>query len=423
VPETVQTPLALAGLSHHTADIAALEAFRFPDEEAFLRSARERFKGAMLLQTCNRVEVLVQGDPHTLSEFLQEQGRSGFFVLQGVDVPRHLLELASGVDSMIVGEDQILGQLRTALAASQRVGACSTIIELCINKAVHVGVQVRRRTLINKGAVSIGSAAVTLAENLLGSLKNRHILVVGSGEMGRLVAQALVAKDLTAIYVTNRTPERAELLARKIGGKAVSFRDLYRYIALSDVVISCTAAPHPVIHAEGIRKVMAERFWPLDEHPRHLILIDIAQPRDVEEEIRSIDGVHLFTIDDLREISDANLNSRRSEEERARRIIDEELDRCVRLLRRAASDESLAHLYTWAESIRVRERDRALHRLGREDERTVEVLDDLTRALTKKLLADVTTSIRSSAECGDVKTAEALVRAITRGELCFRNDE
>ena len=392
------TPLALAGVNHHTADIATIEAFRFPDEAAFLHEARERFRGALLLQTCNRVEVLVQGDARSLEGFLAEQGRRGFAVIEGEAVPRHLLELAAGIDSLVVGEDQILGQLKRALAVTEEAGAASSVIKICINKAVHVGVRVRRQTEINRGAVSVGSAAVTLAEKLLGTLRDRHILVIGSGEMGLLVTQALCAKDLTAIYVANRTYERAVMLAEKIGGRAVNFRDLYRYIALSDVVISCTAAPHPVIRTEDIREVMEKRLWPLDPAPRHLILIDIAQPRDIEDEVRSVEGVHLFTIDDLRSINDAAMDSRRSEADRARGIIDEELDRFVRLLRRTAADETLALLYTWAESIRTRERDRALARLGEEDDRTVEIIDDLTRALTKKLLSDATAAIRASAE-------------------------
>ncbi len=423
MPEPATAPLALAGLNHHTADIATLEAFRFPDEATFLREARERFRGVLLLQTCNRVEVLVQGDARSLEAFLQEQGRRDFMVIEGDAVPRHLLELAAGIDSLVVGEDQILGQLKRALAATEEAGASSSVIGLCINKAVHVGVRIRRQTQINRGAVSVGSAAVTLAEKLLGTLRDRHILVIGSGEMGLLVAKALAAKGLTALYVANRTYERAVVLAEKIGGRAVNFKDLYRYIALSDVVISCTAAPHPVIRTEEIRGVMEERLWPLDQHPRHLVLIDIAQPRDVEEGVRSVEGVHLFTIDDLRNINDAAMDSRRSEADRARGIIDEELDHFIRLLRRTAADETLALLYTWAESIRARERDRALARLGEEDSRTAEVIDDLTRALTKKLLSDVTTSIRASAECGDITTAESLMRAITRGEPCSQNDE
>ena len=289
MPDPAAAPLALAGVNHHTADIATIEAFRFPDEAAFLREARERFRGVLLLQTCNRVEVLVEGDARSLEGFLQEQGRRDFMVIEGEAVPRHLLELAAGIDSLVVGEDQILGQLKAALAATEEAGTVSTVIKICINKAVHVGVRVRRQTQINRGAVSVGSAAVTLAEKLLGTLRDRHILVIGSGEMGLLVTQALSAKGLTAIYVANRTFERAVVLAEKIGGRAVNFRDLYRYIALSDVVISCTAAPHPVIRTEDIREVMEKRLWPLDPAPRHLILIDIAQPRDIEDEVRSVE--------------------------------------------------------------------------------------------------------------------------------------
>lgn len=417
-------PLALASLSHHEADVMRLEDSRFPDEVAFLHAAREHFKGVALLQTCNRVEVLVQGDGGSLAEFLDRQGRSGFRIIEGSDVLRHLLELGAGLDSMIVGEDQILGQLKQALTLSQKNGACSRILEICINKAVHVGAQVRQRTQINKGAVSIGSAAVELAESMLGSLEEKHILVVGSGEIGHLVALALAAKKLTAIYVTNRTYERAVTLAKKINGKAVNFRDLYHYITLSDVVISCTAAPHPIIHFAQLEEALQDSRWPLAESPQPRILIDIAQPRDIEEEVASLGGVHLFTIDNLRLVSEQNLNNRRSEAERANEYIDAEYEHFVRLIKRTASDETLGLLYTWAETLRMRERDRALHRLPAPDEQTKVVIDDLSRVLIKKLLSDLTLSIRSSAEHGDIETADSLVKAITKGErICFRKEE
>jgi glutamyl-tRNA reductase len=417
----LHVPIAIGGISHHDADISALEKFRFEDEESVLSEAREWFRGVCLLQTCNRIELIVHGEASQLKAFFEEHGRTGYWILEGVDALRHLLQLAAGMDSMIVGEDQILGQLKASLSSSQEAGTCSAVIDHCITKAIHVGVEVRKQTQINKGAVSIGSAAVQLGEQLLGSLEGKHITVVGGGEMGTLVTKALAAKHLTAIYVTNRTYERALVLAREVGGKAVKFEELYHYISLSDVVISCTAAPHPVIHADRLLAMMEERRWPLDQHPRPLIIIDIAQPRDVESEVGSIQEVHLFTIDDLRNVSENNIDSRKKEALLAARFLEEELSRFVALLNRSAADDALATLHTWAEAIRVRERDRAVSRLQGTDEKTLAVFDDFSRVLSKKLLLDATFAIRNGAECGNLEQADALVCAITRGEIkCTR---
>lgn len=412
MPESLVHALAIGGLVHHEADVEALEAFRFSDEATLLADARAVFGGALLLQTCNRVELLVPGTGPELAAYLHASSRADFTLREGGDAVRHLLEVACGLDSMIMGEDQILGQLRQALVLSRDANALSPLIEECVNAAVHLGVEARTRTEINRGAVSIGSAAVQLAEDLIGSLDGRHILVVGSGEMGMLVTQALAARDLTAIYVANRTHGRAIELARKIGGKAVRLDELRRYLILSDVVISCTSAPHPVLKVETLKEVMRGRCWPLEGAPRPLILIDIAQPRDVEEGAEAIAGVHLCTIDSLRAISEQNMETRRCEAERVRAMIEEELGRCVRLLNRQAAGDGLGLLHSWAERIRVRERDRALKRLAKADEHTCEVVDDLSRVLARRLLADATLAVRAEAEAGRIEEADTLVRAI-----------
>jgi glutamyl-tRNA reductase len=421
--DSAPVPIAIAGVSHHTAKVHALEAFRFGDESEFLQQVKDQFGGVLLLQTCNRVEIIIEGDGKLLQDFLSDQGRTDYFLLEGTDALQHLFSLASGIESMIVGEDQIIGQLKKAIGDAQTAGTSCSLLEYCINKAIHVGIEVRKRTQINRGAVSVGSAAVLLAESELGTLSGRHILVIGSGEMGLLVAQALAAKHLTAMYVANRTYGRAVKLAEKIGGKAVRLNDLYHYITLSDVVISCTSAPHPVIHVEELKKAMQERCWPVEGHPRKLILIDIAQPRDVEEGADAIDGVCLFTIDNLRLINEQTMSSRKAEAERAKEFVDIELELFLRQLQRKSADDTLASLHTWAESVRIRERDKALARLGIMDERTVEILDDLSRVLTKKLLTDATFSVRASAESGDLAAAESLVKAITHGEKILLKEQ
>jgi glutamyl-tRNA reductase len=414
--EPAAAPIAIAGVSHHTANVTALEAFRFPDEPAFLQKAGQRFKGVLLLQTCNRVELIVEGDTDELRDFLTGLGRRDFFMHDGKGALCHLFSLASGIDSMIIGEDQIIGQLKKALADAQEAGTASNFLEFCINKAVHVGIEVRKRTMINRGAVSVGSAAVLLAESQIGSLEGKHILVMGSGEMGMLVAQALAAKNLTAMYVANRTYGRAVILADKIGGKAVRLSELYHYITLSDVVISCTSAPHPIIHKNELAQAMKDRCWPVEGHPRPLILIDIAQPRDVEEGAGTIDGVRLFSIDNLRTINEQTMSTRKAEAERAREFVDAELGLFLRYLNRKSADDMLAALHTWADAVRIRERDRAIARMGSPDAKVADIVDDLTRVLAKKLLTDATFSIRESAEEGDLVTAKALVKAITQGD-------
>ena len=421
---TLFAPLTIAGISHHTASVPDIEKFRFPDETAFLTQAREWFKGVALLQTCNRVEVIVHGKPDILADFLHGQGREKFTIFKDQEALSHLLELAAGIDSLIIGEDQILGQLRRSLALSEELGVVSPILTLCINKAIHAGSEARRRTGINNGAISVGSAAVLLAEEKLHTLDGKRILIIGSGEMGVLVTQALAAKRLSAIYVANRTLDRARILAHKIDGTAVPMDDLYRYLALSDVVICCTAAPHPVVYAKDLKEAMKGRTWPLEGEIRPLIIVDIAQPRDVEAEVGKIEGVCLFTIDDLRQVNDSAARTRQEAATKVREFLEEELDQFIRLYNRRAADETLATLHTWAEMVRVRERDRAFARLQDYDDHAREIADDLARALTRKLLADVTMSIRFCAERGEINRAEELVSAITRGEgLCSHKSE
>jgi glutamyl-tRNA reductase len=415
------SPFTIAGISHHSASVADMESVRFPDEEAFLIRAGEWFKGVILLQTCNRIEIMVHGSADLLGTFLESEGRAGWQMWEDGDALSHLLDLAAGLDSMVIGEDQILGQLRKSLSQSESMSVADPLITLCINKAIHAGSEARRMSGINRGAVSIGSAAVLLAEALLGSLAGRHILVLGTGEMGVLVTQALAAKQLSAIYVANRTFDRAQRLAEKVHGTAVLMGDLYRYLTMSDVIICCTAAPHPVIKVDEVMEALKGRSWPLDNSRRPLLIVDIAQPRDVEEDVGKIPGVCLYTIDDLRKVNDDTAQFRKEAAEKVREFLDQELVQFTRLFNRKAADELLATLHSWAEQIRIRERDRALSRLSGCDDRLRDVTDDLTRVLTRKLLTDVTLTIRTCAERGEMKIAEDLVGAITRGEmLCSR---
>ena len=400
--------LSLAVFSHENHCCSEL-ADRIFNEGEFYKKVTSP---SLLLQTCNRIEILSRKSGKELSEFLDSERKEGFTILEGEDVLIHLLELAAGTKSLIVGEDQILGQMKKALLASEEAECADDVISACITAAIRFGVLVRQKTAINRGAVSVGSAAVLLAEEELGGLEGRNILVVGGGETGKLVARALSEKDIRAIYVANRSYETAAALAAEIGGRALRLDQLYPSIALADVVISCTSAPHEIIRAEPISKIMEKRLWPLDDAPRKLLMIDIASPPDIEYACADISGVSLYTIDDLKGISKRNLASRKKEIQTAEELIREYLPEYIRIINRTAAGDVLSELYSWAEDIRARETEKALRAI-RNGSDIEETLEKFSLSLTKKLLDDTSSAVRRFAEESRIDKAKSLVTTIT----------
>ena len=411
--KTLFEPLTIASLTHHSSDVATIEKNRFSDEVRILHEISHYVQGVILLQTCNRVELIVQGSVESVDTFLRDHGRDVFSYYHGYEALRHLLHLASGIDSMIIGEDQILGQMRSAISISEEVGVSSPLLKLCIDKAIHTGVLIRKRTGLNQGTVSVGSAAVLLAQEHLGDLSGKHILVVGSGEMGVLVTKALSAKNLSAIYVANRTFDRACELAKMINGTAVKMDDFERYLGLSDVVICCTAAPHFVLREADVRLALSHSQWPLDKTARHIVLIDLAQPRDIDPDVGTIPGIALFTIDDLAGINDAATLWRREQAQVAEGIIEEELAGFIKYYNQRSVEREIGSLYQWAEAIRSREVARAVSKLSpslseQEHNKTVRIIEDMSHGLVKKMLSDLTNKVKEAAACGDDSCAHLL---------------
>lgn len=404
----MSSSLSLAVLSHEKHSSAELADQLF-DEGEFYKTVSSP---CLLLQTCNRIEILSRESGDALSAFLESQGKEGFTILEGEDVLLHLLELAAGTKSLIVGEDQILGQMKKALLTAEEAGSVDDVISACITAAVRFGVLVRQKTAINRGAVSVGSAAVLLAEEELGGLDGRNILVVGGGETGKLVARALSEKDIKAIYVANRSYETAAALAAEIGGRAMRLDQMYSCLSEADVVISCTSAPHEIIRAEPISKIMEKRLWPLDDAPRKLLMIDIASPPDIEYACADISGVSLYTIDDLKGISKRNLASRKKEIRTAEELIREYLPEYIRIIKRTSAGDVLSELYSWAEDIRARETEKALRAI-RNGSDIEETLEKFSLSLTKKLLDDTSCAVRRFAEESRIDKAKSLVTTIT----------
>jgi glutamyl-tRNA reductase len=287
------------------------------------------------------------------------------------------------------------------------------VLLTAVLKAIEAGRRARLETRINKGSVSIGSAAVELAESCVGDLKDRVILVVGAGEMGTLVANGLAEKNLKGIYVANRTFEQAQKLAGSLGGTAIKLDDISNYISAADVLICATAAPHIII----TRKMMEAQ--PRD---KQLFIIDITNPRNVEESVAQAPGVVLHNIDSLKKINEANMERRRAEITQVERIIAEELGYMKKTYNRQRADHVIGDLYLQADSLRAAELERAVSRFsshGGLSEAQRNILSEFSRSLTSKILAVPTRRLRLAAEKGDDGYIKAASELFAREE----NDE
>ena len=323
----------------------------------------------------------------------------------GPSAVMHLLRMTSGLESMIVGEDQILGQVKDAKHKAMKNHHCGKSLDAIFTKAIHVGQVVRNKTKINKGSVSIGSAAIDLAEKHLGSLDDKSVLVIGAGKMGKLVAKALAEKDLNAIFVANRTYYVAVELAEDLGGQAILFNELEKYLATADLVISATSAPHAII--------TKNRLLGIDRDYESLMMVDIANPRDISDDVCEL-GVKSFNIDDLREIADENTNLRIKEFGEAESIIDEEFILLKESFKIMEVDELLGNLRASMEEIRQRETQKASVKLADVDG-SVKILDNLTNSIVNKIFYDISKKVKQAAKEENEEIIEA-------AEYIFSND-
>ncbi len=354
-----------------------------------------------VLKTCNRVEVYVVSPKGSkvLFDFAKHMKVSSRIIdfLDHEESLRHLLRLSSGLESMIVGEDQILGQVKELFLLAKKANTIGRTLDTAFNKAIQVGKRIRNETGINKGSVSIGSAAVELAEDVLGGLGGKTVMVIGAGEMGTLVAKALANKNIKVIYVANRTLEKAETLACELNGRAVKYEYIEKYIPMSDVVISATSAPHFVLTNEIISCAIEQR-------KQELMLIDIGNPRNIESSVAKIPDVRLYNIDNLKNISETNLSKRREEAKKAELLIEEELILLKKQYKRQQADKIISALYSRVEAIRGKECEEAINKLkARHTMGDVEriVLDDMTHSFANQILAEPTKILRNAAEHDD----------------------
>ncbi len=353
-----------------------------------------RVNGYAVIKTCNRVEAYISSE-HAGAVLEDAVNRlklkkSGIFV--GKDALEHLMRVACGLEAMIVGEDQILGQIKKCYLESKKEGTIGSLLDMAFDRAIKVAKRARRETRINEGSVSIGSAAVELAEDITGGLGGKSILVIGAGEMGTMVARAISEKKLKAMFIANRTYERAKKLAEEVDGKAAKLDESERCLSVCDVAISTTSAPHYILDCNLMKRVMEHR-----RNDNDLLIIDIANPKDVEERVGEIEGIELYNLDSLYEISEENLKRRLSEVDKVEIIIEEEIELFKNILKRKEVERVIAMIYEHGSRVREEEKKRAISYMekGRDPK---EVLDDFSHAVLSKTLHTPTRILRRYVE-------------------------
>lgn len=389
-------PLILIGANHKTAPLELRESLSFgPEEQAeALRSLLEPpgLDEALILSTCNRTEVLAHGaDPHVCLERIKSlmMGRSPhgtreleehIYVLMDSQAVRHLFSVASSMDSMIVGEPQILGQVKEAYRLAVHNGTAGPMLNRLLHHAFRVSKRVRTETDIGRGAVSVAYAAVEMARSIFRSLADKTVLLVGAGEMVELAAKHLKERGVQKILVSNRTVSRAEALAGELGGQAIPLESLSSELYRADMVLSCTGSQVPIIDLEHVKSALKTR------KNRPMFFIDIAVPRDVDPRVGKLNNVFLYDLDDLQKVVENHRGARQEELKKAAAILEEETNRFSCWLNSLEAEPTIRALAQWADQVRQSELKRSIQKLKGLSEKERQTLEAMTKAIVSKLL-------------------------------------
>ncbi|MBI4304098.1 MAG: glutamyl-tRNA reductase [Chloroflexi bacterium] len=400
--------LSLVGVNHQTAPVAvrekvAVNADKLGNALSLLQSYVPQ---GIILSTCNRTEIYTihsNGDMGEASlSFLKAQVDMPHADLSKyVDISadraavEHLFRVTCGLESMIVGEFEVLGQVGQALEAAEKAGTVDQPLRYVFQSAIRTGRRVRQETGISKNALSASSVAVDLATNAIGELRNAKILVLGAGEAGRLVVKVARERGASQIVVASRTRERASALAATLGGRPIDLSELTDELATTNIVVACAGAPHWLLGAQQVQETMKARPG------TPLVIIDIAVPRNVESAVKQIGNVFLYNIDDLTEIAESNRKQREGETEKAEAIIAAEVDKCLSWWQELQVQPVVSALMSKAEEIRATQLKKTMKRLRPLSNEEQESLEAMTKSIVTKILKDPVKSLKANGNNGD----------------------
>jgi glutamyl-tRNA reductase len=414
--------LLVTGVSHKTAPVEVREALAFRDDMlpaalADLR-AREGVTEALILSTCNRVEITVTTEDgvnaHALVDgFLAECRKADverieacLYRHEGRDAIHHLFRVAASLDSMVIGEPQILGQLKNAYAVAKQHGALCGWLDGLLARAFGVAKRVRSETGVGQMAVSVSYAAVELARKIFGSLAHRTVMIAGAGKMSELAARHLRRSGVAHVFVTNRTHERAVEMARLFQGTPVEYGRFVSTLPEVDILIASSGAPHYILHKEEMQRVISAR------RNKPMFLIDIAVPRNIEPTVNDLDNVFLYDIDDLQEVVNANLRERMKEAEHAEALVAEEVERMMARLKVQEVAPTIVSLQEQLEQIRLAEIEKARRKYGPLTPLQEEAFEALTRGIVNKIAHGPISELRLQAGRPDGVQVIAAIRKV-----------
>ncbi len=409
----------LIGVNHLTAPVEVRERLAIPESK--LPEALQRFvqhpgvAEGLILSTCNRVELLartqngaadLRGFLHAYFQLNPAELEPHLYDYSEGEAIRHLFRVTSSLDSMVVGEAQILGQVKEAYATARAVGAVNSQLDLLLTRAFAVAKRVRTETAVGSSAVSIASVAVELAKKIFGSLQGKHVYLVGAGKMSELAARHLQAHGAASIFVANRTYDRAVQLAAKFNGEAIHFSEIYNTCDRADIVITSTGAPVAIFKREHGEMFLSRR------KNRPMFFIDIAVPRDVDEGMNKLDGIFVYDIDDLQQAVSAHVTDRKKEALRAESIIDVEVERFQARLQALQVVPTIVSLQDHIETIRQAEIDRVRGRLGPLTPEQDLAIEALTRGIVNKIMHTPISELKTAARAPEATTVIDVVRRL-----------
>ncbi|MGI0047017.1 MAG: glutamyl-tRNA reductase [Nitrosotalea sp.] len=403
-----------ARVTFRKSPIHMLERFTFRD----LDSAYESFlkhsglQECVLLQTCNRVELFGFGNSEDVERIkktwasvsgLEENAfRENLEISQGTEAYHHLLKLTSGLDSLVVGEEQILGQVKESISTAREIKASGSALNTMFDKAIRVGTRVRQATGISKGSISIGSMAVKLAEENIDELKSKSILLIGTGEAASLVAKSLKKRGID-FGVTSRTFERSKSFVETAGGNPIQFEVAIANFKSIDVLFVATVAPYFLVTYDRVKEAMESR-------KNGMLIMDLSNPRTVDEKVATIKKIKMMNLDQIAEMVDKNMRTRMGVVSSAEKIINEELPVMEAAMKRLEVEPIVKNVFKEIDQARIKELKKALQMLGETDEQKIRIIDQLTQAIVEDIISVPMNNLRKASEQGDSEILKTVTK-------------